>query len=412
METVNTFLMNEEQYSYLKETMGVTPDKFNCNVRYFLHQLLDDPVHAEIPTCIRMEGMPRSKFIKMLIDYGIVSRSEKLNDANKDGTPKTPTMSVRYSVINKVPDELEYKVSKNDFDRRIEKLRRSIFEKNLPPKKEVVIDEEGGGATSACASGQFSQPLFGVMSRKLEEKISTNPELSRQYQTIGGDFDVMLEDGSSVKSIITIQNKVTKSLYHICFDGAKFAIYRDKRNGEPCTHVSYIFDNVLNALNDNGYISMNTQPKEEGRETGKVEGKETGRVFNVTEEQLRLYKEATTTTSVGNYQYDVPFGADSSDEAMKRHNGEDGSVSVNHIDEGKKKEDFFEKHGIKKGPNGCIGFSEKEQKWYGWSHRAIHGFGIGDKYKECYPTGTKIGKTIKTLEQAKEAAEKFAESVS
>jgi hypothetical protein len=29
-----------------------------------------------------------------------------------------------------------------------------------------------------------------------------------------------------------------------------------------------------------------------------------------------------------------------------------------------------------------IGFSEKEQKWYGWSHRAIFGFGIGSKCKK------------------------------
>ena len=28
-----------------------------------------------------------------------------------------------------------------------------------------------------------------------------------------------------------------------------------------------------------------------------------------------------------------------------------------------------------------IGFSEKNQKWYGWSHRAIFGFGIGHKVK-------------------------------
>lgn len=27
----------------------------------------------------------------------------------------------------------------------------------------------------------------------------------------------------------------------------------------------------------------------------------------------------------------------------------------------------------------CIGFNEEEQKWYGWSHRAIYGFGIGSK---------------------------------
>ena len=29
-----------------------------------------------------------------------------------------------------------------------------------------------------------------------------------------------------------------------------------------------------------------------------------------------------------------------------------------------------------------IGFCEREQKWYGWSHRAIFGFGIGDIVKE------------------------------
>lgn len=44
---------------------------------------------------------------------------------------------------------------------------------------------------------------------------------------------------------------------------------------------------------------------------------------------------------------------------------------------------YFEKHGIKpelRKPHHnvpSIGFSEKEQKWYGWSHRAIYGFGIG-----------------------------------
>jgi len=27
----------------------------------------------------------------------------------------------------------------------------------------------------------------------------------------------------------------------------------------------------------------------------------------------------------------------------------------------------------------CIGFNPVEQKWYGWSHRAIYGFGVGSK---------------------------------
>jgi hypothetical protein len=29
-----------------------------------------------------------------------------------------------------------------------------------------------------------------------------------------------------------------------------------------------------------------------------------------------------------------------------------------------------------------IGFCEKEQKWYGWSHRAIRGFGVGSQVKK------------------------------
>jgi len=29
-----------------------------------------------------------------------------------------------------------------------------------------------------------------------------------------------------------------------------------------------------------------------------------------------------------------------------------------------------------------IGFNEKEQKWYGWSHRAIFGFGVGSRVKK------------------------------
>ncbi len=30
----------------------------------------------------------------------------------------------------------------------------------------------------------------------------------------------------------------------------------------------------------------------------------------------------------------------------------------------------------------CIGFNPNEQKWYGWSHRAIFGFGVGDECKK------------------------------
>ena len=76
-----------------------------------------------------------------------------------------------------------------------------------------------------------------------------------------------------------------------------------------------------------------------------------------------------------------------------------------------------------------IGFNKKEQKWYGWSHRAIFGFGIGDVVKEgscCAESGyvedyikehpekdlsLPVGFEAKTLEDAKRMAIAFADSV-
>lgn len=65
-----------------------------------------------------------------------------------------------------------------------------------------------------------------------------------------------------------------------------------------------------------------------------------------------------------------------------------------------------------------IGFCAREKKWYGWSHRAICGFGIGDKiFEEDFgdddtPFVRHGKKTIRTMKDAKLAAERFASSVS
>lgn len=77
-----------------------------------------------------------------------------------------------------------------------------------------------------------------------------------------------------------------------------------------------------------------------------------------------------------------------------------------------------------------IGWCEKDQKWYGWSHRAIYGFGIGDVVEEGDCTASSgwvedyntqnpqacrrlpIGFKAETLYQAKLMAIAFADSVS
>lgn len=85
----------------------------------------------------------------------------------------------------------------------------------------------------------------------------------------------------------------------------------------------------------------------------------------------------------------------------------------------------------KKEHNTCsIGYNAEENKWYGWSHRAIHGFTIGDEVEEGDLTNTSgfieeyriqhpdedmslpVGFKALTLNDAKRMAIAFAEAVS
>ena len=65
-----------------------------------------------------------------------------------------------------------------------------------------------------------------------------------------------------------------------------------------------------------------------------------------------------------------------------------------------------------------IGFSTKDSKWYGWSHRAIFGFKIGSTVKrgDCgYVEKSQGGRgewTAKTVADAKQMACDFASGVS
>jgi len=57
------------------------------------------------------------------------------------------------------------------------------------------------------------------------------------------------------------------------------------------------------------------------------------------------------------------------------------------------------------------GKAEADGKWYGWSHRAVAGFGIGDTVKADTCGNTKGEYVIKTDDQAKNTAIAFANDV-
>ena len=59
-----------------------------------------------------------------------------------------------------------------------------------------------------------------------------------------------------------------------------------------------------------------------------------------------------------------------------------------------------------------FGKSEADGKWYGWSHRAVYGFGIGDKITKGAVNYKGKEYTIKSEAEARQAAIDFAEGVS
>lgn len=88
----------------------------------------------------------------------------------------------------------------------------------------------------------------------------------------------------------------------------------------------------------------------------------------------------------------------------------------------KKYEDSFsdqivKKYNITKVGPGPIGLDEEKGIYYGWSHRAVCGFKVGDKifeadYGDEDTLFTKHGsKTIENIDDAKLAAKRFADYV-
>lgn len=82
------------------------------------------------------------------------------------------------------------------------------------------------------------------------------------------------------------------------------------------------------------------------------------------------------------------------------------------------------KYGITEFGPGSIGFAPADEKWYGWSHRAIWGFGVGDivkkgdvlaedsEFRDPNAQAFPIGFKAKSLDDARDMATAFALSVS
>jgi hypothetical protein len=123
--------------------METTFYAFQSNLRYFLSQLLKDPINCKVGDFFKERNFSKKKLINILIKRDVIKRHEKIDDEEN--------YNVKYNIIRK------------NFERKLKRIYNKYFE-----TPDTEIDE-----ATACgvSSGAFVQPLATPIKRKIGENI-------------------------------------------------------------------------------------------------------------------------------------------------------------------------------------------------------------------------------------------------
>jgi hypothetical protein len=126
-----TLYITESQLAMLSEEKHkVTFFKFFTELKKFLADLLEDPIHAKPSAFFKEHDISRSKLINKLMDKDIISKKERIDEPNDaDGKPK----SMHY---------IKYKVPKKNFERKAKRLYAYFFEKNNDNENNVENEKD------------------------------------------------------------------------------------------------------------------------------------------------------------------------------------------------------------------------------------------------------------------------------
>lgn len=172
---MKTVIINERQEKILQAlNENITVFSFIHHIKDYLKKLLKDPVYAKPDDILLVNGLDAETLKKHLEDCNLILKKERIKTHN--GVDKF---------------KISYTISSENAERKIRRLYSRLFETNIV--EGTILNEEGeGGATSADASGQFVQPLFGKPIRRKTVYISQKQadELKEEVvmDTAIGDF--------------------------------------------------------------------------------------------------------------------------------------------------------------------------------------------------------------------------------
>ena len=135
----------------MEKDLETTFYRFYSEIRTFLSKLISEPIKAEPSKYLKDRNFGKSKMIKILMDRGILERSETIKDQTDSGEYTKPTYLVKY------------KVKKKNFETKVHRIYSRYFEKNLPEKKDEEIDEcTSCGSVGGTNGMGYDVPLNGA----------------------------------------------------------------------------------------------------------------------------------------------------------------------------------------------------------------------------------------------------------
>lgn len=165
-------LIGEDKISLIKKINDANSEltlyNFVIRIKSFIKALLNNPFNNELDNFWKYNDFNQLELINLLLNSGIIEKEDKLSD--------------NATIIRK------YKLGQGDNERKVKKLYISLFEKNIPEKKDegkitedgeagVVGGVSGGGMTMGGATGcdnvgtsgvnTISVPIFGVQRRNI-----------------------------------------------------------------------------------------------------------------------------------------------------------------------------------------------------------------------------------------------------